>query len=124
MKWTDNPYRHVADDSEDLAYTPDGGRGKMVVLGILLPLVLLYFGTDAWLSEQATWPGSRGASMETTGATAKSIGVAYGFVGLFCHSRWFWGLLPSWRIFRLGTILSLIGMLSAGACAFYFLWSS
>lgn len=121
MKWFENPDRHTASEAEDLAYPPSGGRVKHVVLGIILPLVVVYFGVQAWWSEEAIWFGNRGTDMVVHGPTAKSLGVAYTSVGLFCHFRWFWGLLPVYRVFEVGTVLSLIGFLGGLVFGVYFL---
>jgi len=51
-----------------------------------------------------------------------AMSVGYAFLGLFCHFRWFWGLVPHYLIFRMGTILSLLGILGAGGASFYFLF--
>jgi hypothetical protein len=105
MNWNGNPYRHAANDAEDLSYPPSGGRVKMILLGIILPLVIAWFGVGAWISEEATWFGSRGSDLVVKGAAAKSIAVAYLSIGSFCHFRWFWGLLPVWRVFEAGVVL-------------------
>ncbi len=111
MKWFENPHRDTASEIEDLAYPPSGGRVKLVILGVILPLVVVYFGVQAWLTEEAIWFGNRGSDMVVHGATAKSLGVAYTSIGLFCHFRWFWGLLPVYRVFEVGTVVSLVGFL-------------
>ncbi|MEY3895164.1 MAG: hypothetical protein RLZZ214_683 [Verrucomicrobiota bacterium] len=122
MKWLENPYRHTANEAEDFSYPPSGGRVKLVVLGILLPLVVAYFGVDAWITEEAVWFGRGNADMEVHGRTAKSLGVAYTSVGLFCHFRWFWGLLPVYRVFEVGTVISLLGFLGGLAFGVYYLF--
>jgi hypothetical protein len=123
MNWSENPNRHTASDAEDLAYPPSGGRVKLVILGILLPLGVVYFGVQAWWSEEAIWFGNRGSDLVVRGATAKSLGVAYTSVGLFCHFRWFWGLLPVYRVFEVGTVLSLMGFLGALIAGVYHLFA-
>jgi hypothetical protein len=123
MNWSENPNRHTASDAEDLAYPPSGGRVKLVILGIILPLGVVYFGVQAWWSEEAIWFGNRGSDLVVRGATAKSLGVAYTSVGLFCHFRWFWGLLPVYRVFEVGTVLSLMGFLGALIAGVYHLFA-
>ena len=107
---------------QDLAYTPSGGLAKMIALGIILPAVLVYFGVHAWLREEAIWLGSRGANVEVEGNAAKSLAVVYASVGLLCHFRWFWGLLPVWRVFEIGTAVSLVGIIGGLICAVYYVF--
>ena len=38
MNWNKDRNRHSLDDIEDLAYPPTGGRGKIILLGVLLPI--------------------------------------------------------------------------------------
>lgn len=123
MNWMGNPYRHTATEAEDLSYPPNGGRTKMILLGIILPLVIWYFGVHAWITEEATWFGRGSSDIVVHGPTAKSLGVAYTSVGLFCHFRWFWGLLPVYRVFEIGTVLSLLGFLVAICFGAYFLFT-
>ena len=85
----------------------------MILLGILLPLVIGYFGVHAWLTEEAIWIGRGNSNMVVHGPTAKSLGMAYTSIGLFCHFRWFWGLLPVYRVFEIGTVISLLSFLGA-----------
>lgn len=121
MKWLENPYRHTANEAEDFAYPPSGGRVKLVLLGIIMPLVIVYFGVHAWLIEEAIWFGSRGSDIVVHGPTAKSLGVAYTSIGLFCHFRWFWGLLPVYRVFEIGTVVSIVSFLGGLCCGVYHL---
>ncbi len=111
MAWLENPHRHTSHDMENLAYPPSGGWVKLVLLGILLPAVIIHAGVTAWITEQAIWFGD-GADIEVKGATAKSLGVVYGCVGLFCHFRWCWGLIPVYRVYHPGTVFSLLGILT------------
>ena len=122
MKWMDNPYRHTASDAEDLTYPPSGGRVKMILLGIVVPLVILYFGFDAWTTEEATWLGSRSSDIKVRGNTAKCVGVTYSSIGLFCHFRWFWGLIPVYRVFEIGMVVSLLGILGGILFGAYYLF--
>lgn len=119
MNWLGNPYRHTAREMEDFSHPPSGGRVKLVLLGILLPAAIVWYGVDAWISGQTVWFGEGNTDLEVKGPTAKSLGVAYASVGLFCHFRWCWGLLPIYRVFEIGTVLSLLGFLGGFGCALF-----
>jgi hypothetical protein len=121
MKWLENPYRHTASDAEDLSYPPSGGRVKLVLFGSILPLVIIYFGAQAWITEEAIWFASRGSVIEVHGPTAKTLGIFFTSIGLFCHIRWFWGLLGFYRVFEVGTVISLISILIGLFCGVYYL---
>jgi len=120
LNWNENPNRHTATDVEDLAYPPSGGRVKLVLLGIILPLAIIHFGVQAWTSEKATWFGNQGSSIVVHGATAKSLAISHISAALFCHFRWFWGLIPVYRAFEIGTVISLLGILGGIFSALYF----
>ena len=115
MNWNKDVHRHALNDIEDLAYPPSGGRGKMVILGILLPAAIAYFAVNAWTSEEAIWFGRGSSDMTIKGDAARSMAITYLAVALFAHFRWFWGLLPSYRMFTVGIVLSMI--LGLGGCA-------
>ena len=123
MSWNDNYYRQTPNDIENLSYPPTGGRVKMVLLGVILPVVIAYFAVDAWITEVAWWPGSRGSGFVTHGSAAKAVAAAYLSAGMFCHSRWFWGLFPVYRVFEIGTVVSLLGFLGALIAGVCFLFS-
>ena len=120
MKWFENYHSDTAADAEDLAYPPSGGRGKMALLGILLPIFIVYTGVQAWMTEEAVWFGRRGVDLVVRGRTAKAIGFVYGSIGLFCHFRWLWGLIPVYRVFEIGTTVSLFGILGGIGFAVYY----
>ena len=122
MKWFENPHRHTASEAEDLSYPPSGGWTKLVILGIVLPLIILYFGIQAWITEEAVWFGHRNSDIEVHGKTAKALGVVYSSVGLFCHFRWFWGLIPVYHVFEIGTVISLLGVLVGLGFGAYYLF--
>ena len=46
MGWNDHPNRNAADEMQDLSHPPSGGRIKMIVIGVVLPLVVLLW---SWL---------------------------------------------------------------------------
>ncbi|WP_193211923.1 hypothetical protein [Luteolibacter marinus] len=119
MKWTDNPYHRTATEAEDLSYPPSGGRVKQVILGGILPAVILYFAARAWISEEAVWFGRGRSDLLLQGPAARAMAVTYASAGLFCHFRWFWGLVPVYRVFEIGTILSILGFLGGLGFAGY-----
>lgn len=121
MSWNPDMNRNTVDDIEDLAYPPNGGRVKLVVLGIIVPLIIAWFAGKAWISQEATWFGHRGSSMLVKGDTARALAVCEFAAAAFCHFRWFWGLLPAYRVFTYGTALSMILGLGGFGAACYFL---
>jgi len=122
MDWMGNPYRQTANEAEDLSNPPSGGRLKLILLGVVLPMVIGYFSVKAWVNEEAIWFGSRGHDMVVHGQTARALAVTYLSVGLFCHFRWCWGLIPVWRVFEIGTVVSLLGFLGGLGYAVYTLF--
>ncbi len=119
MNWMGNPYRHTATGAEDLSYPPSGGMGKLILLGVILPLVIGYFAGKAWITEEAVWFGKGSSDLTVHGQAAKGLAVTYLSVGLFCHFRWCWGLIPVYRVFEIGTVLSLLGILGGLAYGAY-----
>jgi hypothetical protein len=102
-----NPSRIMPFDAEDFAYPPTGGKFKLVLLGIIIPGFIAYYGVNAWLSEEAYWPGRRGG-VTVHGESARAMAVLYMSVATFVHSRWFWGLIQVDRIFQVGMVSSLL----------------
>jgi hypothetical protein len=103
----------MAYDFEDLAYPPTGGRLKLILLGVVLPGIIAYFGIRAWILEEALWPGRRGSSMVIYGESAQAMGVVYLSVAALFHFRWVWGMLQAHRTFQAGTVCSLLAFLGA-----------
>ncbi len=122
MKLFENPLRHAATELDIISDSPSGGMVKLLFLGIVLPVVIGYFGANSWISQEARWIG-RGMSMDVTGAEARSLGFAYLSGAMFCHFRWFWGLLPHGRIYEIGTTLSLVGIVCGLGYGMYLLLS-
>ena len=93
---------------ESLAYPPDsGGKLKMVLLGILLPLALGYYAGRGFMKEAMYFPGRNGG--ETIhGIAARWLALCYFSAGAAAHFRWWWGRLSSYRIFTWGTTLAMI----------------
>jgi hypothetical protein len=100
-------------DYEDLAYPPNGGRVKLILLGCLIPGIIAWFAIKAWLMKEAYWPGRRGSGMLVHGESAQAMAVVYLSVAAFFHFRWFWGLIQTHQIFQIGTICSLLLFLGA-----------
>jgi hypothetical protein len=110
----------MSDDFEDLAYPPEGGRVKLILLGLVVPGVIAYFAARAWVNQQAYWPGSRGSGMTVRGEAAQALAMAYMSIGAFMHFRWCWGLMSAHRTFQIGTVCSLLvflGCLIYALCA-------
>lgn len=99
-------------DYEDFVDPPTGGRFKLAVLGIIIPAMIAYFAVSAWLEELAYLPGRRGGMM-LHGESARAMAVVYMSVALFIHCRWFWGLIQSERVYKIGQISSLFIFLVA-----------
>ncbi|MGB6223090.1 MAG: hypothetical protein WBG04_18820 [Haloferula sp.] len=119
MNWNENPNRHTLGDIEDLAHPPSGGRLKFIALGILLPAAIAGYAARAWVLEEAIWLGQNGSSMDLTGDAARSLAVCYAAAAMFCHFRWFWGLVPSYRIFSTGIVISMLTGLGACSATLY-----
>lgn len=122
MSWLDNSYRNDVTGMEDLSHPPSGGHLKLSILGIILPLGLIAYSLQIWISGEAYWPANQGSGMTVSGDTALAMSVAYAFLASFSHFRWFWGLLPHYLTFRIGTTISLIGILGSVVTSLVFLF--
>ena len=120
MAWNPDMNRNTVDEIEDLSYPPTGGRLKIIVLGILLPMLLAWFASKAWIDQVTTWPGNRGHGIIVKGDTARAIAVCKLASALFCHFRWFWGIVSSYRVFTVGMVVSLVLFLGGLGAAFWF----
>lgn len=110
MSWKGNPNEHTGNEVADISYPPTGGWLKMIILGIILPFIIVYFGHKIWVTEEAVWFGQRDSRMTVHGKTAIALAVTYFSAAFFCHCRWFWGLIPIYWIFEFGTVISLLGI--------------
>ena len=120
MGWNDNPYRSASEDMENLAYSPSGGRVKMIMWGVVLPMLVLWHAAGCWIDQEAWWFGGRWSSdVKLRGDAAKGMAVCWAGVAGFLHFRYFWGLWPVCWLFRAGVALSiLLGLGGCGAAAY------
>lgn len=119
MKWLDHLFRFGSQDGDDQSAIETQELVKSLLLGIVVPIVILYFGTQAWFTEEAIWFGKRESSnFKVYGDTAKAMGVAYSSVGLYFHFTWLWNMLSFPRIVQVGTVISLFGLLGSLGYAF------
>lgn len=102
----------MAFDTEDFAYPPTGGKFKLIVVGIIIPVFIAYYGVNTWLAEEAYWPG-RGGGVTLRGESARAMAVLYMSVASFVHFRWFWGLIQAERVFKVGMVSSMLIFLGA-----------
>lgn len=105
-------------DAEDLGYMPAGGRLKLILLGVLLPGIIVWYGSQSWVHELAWWPARQGRDLVVRGEAAQAMAVVYCSVALFIHARWFWGLLQWERTFTAGTVMACLLFLGALLWAF------
>jgi hypothetical protein len=89
-------------------------------LGGVIAAFFMYLGIQSWTSESAVWFVKRGPNIVVHSHSAKAFAIAYSSVGFFFHFRWFWGLLPSYRVFNLGTLLSLLGFIGGLSTGIYY----
>ena len=96
----------------------------MGLLGIALPMISgPNYASRAWIAEEAIWFARHGSDEVVHGQTAKSLAVSYLGVGLFCHFRWLWGLVPIPWVFEVGTVVSLICFIGGLVLGAYYLFS-
>jgi len=108
---------------EDWAYPPDiGGRWKIVLLGIALPLFIAYWAEEAWVHQEAVLPAGRRGTLTVTGDIARALAVCYLSAAAFCHFRWYWGLVSSYAVFVRGTVISLLAGLAGFFTALFLLF--
>jgi hypothetical protein len=95
--WTNKEHRTGFDDTEDLAYSPSGGRAKMCGLGVARALIPIVYGIRCLCTGHALLFGQN-RDLDVTGRTAVALAIAYIAVGIFMHAHWFWGLQPKLEI--------------------------
>lgn len=111
MSWWNRDLREADIDALDLAYPPGGGPLKKILLGIALPLALAVQAARVWIHAEITL-SYRGISSVAAGDSALAIAVAFAGAALFCHARWFWGLLGHYTAFERLTILAALVILA------------
>jgi len=107
--WTNKRHRTAFDDAEDLAYASTGGRIRMWLLGVGLPLIPLGYGMCCLLTGQARFFGRNRMHLDLDVSAAITLAIAYIAVGVFIHADWFWGLHP--RLEPLSYLLKLLAVL-------------
>lgn len=117
------PLGNGADESDldRFSSTPSGGLEKLIPLGIILPIGILWYSIHAWTSEKALWLFTE-ERLTIHGAGARAAAVTYFFTAMFAHMRWFWGIVPNLTAFIWGTKLSLIGMIGGIGATLYFVF--
>ena len=85
------PHRTIADDVDDFAHGPSGGRTKKWIAGAVLPLLPIVYGIVSWYRGTTSLPG-RGSSLELIGLEGSILSLAYIAIGAFVHFHYFWGL--------------------------------
>jgi len=108
--WMRRERRTLADEIEDLAHSPSGGRGKQWFAGIVMAAVPVIYGIHSIQCGYATLPGSRGVSEKLTGEAGVWLAVASIALGAFLHFHFFWGL--SERLWRFSEGLKVVAMLA------------
>jgi len=105
-------------DYDDRAHPPSsGGKRKMILLGIVLPILISLFAAKTWISMEAYWPG-RWGGVTLYDDAARAMAILHLSIAGFCHFRWFWRLRGEETIFNVGTVLSMLAGLCAGYTAF------
>ncbi|MFT4177225.1 MAG: hypothetical protein QM627_11290 [Luteolibacter sp.] len=109
---------------DGIVYPPSGGRVKQIVLGVILPLAIGYFAYQAWVTREALWLGfGTNGTLKLDGKAAQAMALCYLAPALFAHFRWFWGLVPVYKIFEIGVVLAiLVGLGGCGAAYYYRFW--
>lgn len=105
-------------DIEDLAYPPSGGKVKLILMGLIFPAIISYYGFYAWLDQKAYWPGRHGGGILVHGEAAKAMAIVYLSVATFIHFRWFWGMIQAYRVFQVGIACSILTFAGALLWAF------
>lgn len=110
--------RHAGEDVDRWSHPPNGGTWKLICLGIILPIVLVWVGFDAWVNRETIWLFVEGMGT-ANGRTAMALAVTYWGAGLFSHSRWFWRILPFYPAYEIGSIVALLLMVGGAGYAMW-----
>ena len=98
----------IVDAAEDLSTPASGGKFHLIVYGIIVPLVICYFASLAWIEKEAVWISSEGLAKERiTGDAARAMAVAYLCSAAFMNFRWCWGLLGFEKTSNAGVAIAL-----------------
>lgn len=94
--------------------------------GVLLTAAPVAIAASAILAGKARLPGYRGGSGNTIyGIPAVAVAIAHIGFGLYLHFRFFWGdRHATWRIARMGKIISLLLVIGGFAWAAVAMWIS
>jgi hypothetical protein len=109
----------------DFSHAPTGGRFQQVLRGLVIPGVIIAVAARCYIYRHALWFGfghSSSSSVWLSGQAAQAMAGCYLSIGLFIHFRWFWGLVPVYRVFISGLVLSMIfGLGCFGMVLYYYL---
>jgi len=94
----------------------DEKRITMIIMGLVIPLVVSWFGSNAWITQEAKWPQRGGPWITVEGAVAKSLGMAYLGIALGCLSNWGFGYFWYHRLRVIGVALGTL-MIFGGVIA-------
>ena len=89
MKWFADRSEVGFFEAGDPSEPPTGGRFKLLVLGAVVPLLILWYGINGFLTAQIGMYG-RNANVELYGPPAQALSVAWISIALVCHFRWVW----------------------------------
>jgi hypothetical protein len=86
---------------------------KMILLGVILPIGLIYLAGSSWISQRAYLPGRGTAgSIWLTGSAARAMTFVHVGAAVIAHAMFFHAQLPDDRYFE--KLLALGGILFVG----------
>ena len=100
--------------------TASGSLFSRIAGGGIAPLVVGGYGAYACIVQKAIFLGRRGTSLELTGITAQSFGIALLGVALFLHFHFVWTV--SQRLFGVADFFKVISILIFLGGFGYVLW--
>ena len=107
------------DTIEDLAYSPEGGRVKKWLAGVIVAALPILVGVVGIKSGHTILIGKQ-VTADLSGFTAFWMSVAYIAVGAFLHFHFFWGLSQRlWRFSEGAKILAMLVFLPSFIYAIY-----